>query len=61
MPHNSLEKFWFDMEYDTVMRAIRDVIFGDNALLYIAYVTQQIGGAAVDPQLIPVTADNSST
>ena len=41
-----------------------DLILGDDALLYIAYVmfiwaplSQLLGGAAVDPQLISMTAD----
>ena len=50
------------------MGRARDLVFRDHAPLYIAYVmhiwaplSQLLGGAAVDPQLIAMTADCSST
>ena len=51
------------------MRDIRDLILGDDSLLYIAYVMliwaplipAILGGAAVDSQLIAMSADCSST
>ena len=48
----------------------RDLILGDDALLYVAYVmliwaplglSQLLGGPVVDPQLIAMSADCSST